>query len=386
MFYNASVQGTANFVRTMGAFRPPVEGKSKIGWNRLNTAQKLAVGMTGGSFALAALMREISDEDDDGVKYWDKIPSYVKERNTVILTGWMTGDPKDYVSIPLPYGYNIFPVMGTQLEALINGNKPAGEAAVDFTLAVLGSFNPIGFEDSEDSVNVLIKNATPTIFRSVSQLATNENFAGRMIYKENIPFGTPMPDSSLSFRSTPGAYKSIAEFLNRISGGNEYESGNIDVNPDTIQHVVNFYGGGAWGFIEKSADFGVKTVSGDISEIEPYRIPFASRVMGEADDEYRDQGQFYERRDELGQRVNLIESKRGKERMAMARGNRDTTRLFNRATDLAKRLSDMRKRVDQVKESDRYTEEQQSTMIKKTEARMKLLVDEWNRDYNEAFN
>ena len=384
MFFNAAVQGTANFVRTMGGLKDPAPGRSRANvWSRLNVAQKLAVGMTAGAFVNAILQRMLSDEDEDEVKYWDKIKGHEKERSLIFMTGWATGDAKDYVKLPLPYGYNIFVVLGTSAADVAMGPKSVGEGAVDLTLATLGSFNPIGFEDSEDVSKLIMKNATPTIFRSAAQIAVNEDFAGRMIYKPDYDFGTPIPDSSRSFRTTPEAYKSIAEFLNKVSGGNEFETGAVDVSPDTLQHLVNFYGGGAWSFTEKVADAGVRAFTGE--EIEPYRRPFLGRVTGVADDEYGDQGRFYERAEELGQRVNYIESREGDERRRLAREEKDVIRLFNRATNLRQRLSEMRNLRDRAEQSDRMPEARREALVEQYEARMKARIDEFNRSYDEAF-
>ncbi|WP_340507208.1 hypothetical protein [Escherichia coli] len=41
---------------------------------------------------------------------------------------------------------------------------------------------------------------------------------GAQIYQENMPFGTPKPDSQLGRRSTPEAYKAFAFWLNAFSG------------------------------------------------------------------------------------------------------------------------------------------------------------------------
>lgn len=203
MFANASIQGTANFVRTMGSLRGPEHGR---GWNRLNGAQKLAVYMMAGAYGLAMLNRWASEEDDDGVLFYDKIPDYVKERNIILMSSLWGGDPKDYIKIPMPYGYNIFGVLGTQAEAVVSGQKSWAEAGKNMTLATVGAFSPIGWEDSDDALG-LFKNVVPSIARPVAQLLGNSDFAGRPIYRENAPYGTPKPDSALSFHSTPEPYK-----------------------------------------------------------------------------------------------------------------------------------------------------------------------------------
>ena len=61
----------------------------------------------------------MSDEDEDGIPYWDKIPDYVKERNLII----MRPNGKDYFKIPMPYGFNVFLNMGTAMTESAYGGK-----------------------------------------------------------------------------------------------------------------------------------------------------------------------------------------------------------------------------------------------------------------------
>ena len=381
MFANASIQGTMNFARTMVTVKNTPEGKSPMNvWARMNTAQKLGLGMASGAFLLGMLNRWVSEEDEDGVLFYDKIPDYEKERSLIFMSSLWGGEPDDYVKIPLPYGYNVFSVVGTHAEAVTAGSEKPAEAAKNLVLAVLGSFSPIGFEDSDEAHSLFLKNLTPTIFRSITQIGVNEKFSGRPIYREDFPFGTPTPDSSRSFRSTPEAYKSFAQFLNEFTGGTDNISGAMDINPDVMQHLVNYYGGGAWGFVEKTADFAKRAATGE--EVERYRVPFAGRFASNVSP-YRDQGLFYERRDELGQIANEAESLKGRERIDFRRDHRQELRLFNRAKDLEKRLTDLRKRRDRVQETETLSDEAKKRRVEMIEKQMKRWVDDFNQRYNE---
>jgi len=345
----------------------------------MNRAQKLGLGMATGSFMLGMLNRWLSDEDDDGVLFYDKIPDYEKERSLILMTGWMGGDPEDYIKIPLPYGYNVFSVVGTHAEAVSAGAEDVTEAAKNLVLAVAGSFSPIGFEDSDEAHSLFLKNLTPTIFRSITQIGVNEKFSGRPIYMEEEQHGTTSPDSSRSFRGTPEAYKSFAQFLNSW-GGSEYRSGYIDINPDVMQHLVNYYGGGAWGFVEKSADFAKRTVSGE--EVERYRVPFAGRFMSNVSP-YQDQGLFYERLNELGQYDNEADALRGRERIDFRRENQERLRLYNRGTAIRQQLTELRRRRDRIEETETLSDEAKKLRIEMVEKQMKRRIDDFNRRYNE---
>ncbi|EIG3993408.1 hypothetical protein EZR23_004181, partial [Escherichia coli] len=213
MFANASIQGTANLVRTLGHLNGEGPLLERLRWKNLNVPQKIALAAVGAGYLLGSLNRSVAGEDDDGVNWYDKVPSHVKERNLVIMKSMFGGKAGEYWSIPLPYGYNVFFLLGHTAEGVAAGDLTASRAAGNVVGGVLGAFSPIGSETSETLSGALLKNAAPTILRPFANLAMNENFMGAQIYQENIPFGTPKPDSQLGIRSTPEAYKAFASWL-----------------------------------------------------------------------------------------------------------------------------------------------------------------------------
>ncbi|EIZ3453706.1 hypothetical protein MN359_004923, partial [Escherichia coli] len=207
MFANASIQGTANLVRTLGHLNGDGPLLERLRWKNLNVPQKIALAAVGAGYLLGSLNRSVAGEDDDGVNWYDKVPYHVKERNLVIMKSMFGGRAGEYWSIPLPYGYNVFFLLGHTSEGVAAGDLTASRAAGNVVGGILGAFSPIGSETSETLSGALLKNAAPTILRPFANLAMNENFMGAQIYQENMPFGTPKPDSQLGRRSTPEAYK-----------------------------------------------------------------------------------------------------------------------------------------------------------------------------------
>ncbi|PSW05462.1 LPD38 domain-containing protein [Photobacterium lipolyticum] len=271
MFANASIQGSANFARTMYG----LNGDGKLKWQNLNNGQKIALGAIIGSFAFAAMNR--AGEDDDGVNWYDKVPNYVKERNFVIMKSFLGGEQDgSYWKIPMPYGYNLFSVIGTSMEAVVSGSKTTASGAGDIVTAALGSFSPIGMQESDTASGFILKNALPTILKPFAEVGLNENFMGGQVYRENLPFGTPRPDSELGRRGTAEQYKKFAQWLNEKTGGSAYRSGGIDINPDVMKYVVNYLGGGALRFgIDKAPEIGSALMGNDV---EDRNIAFWSRI------------------------------------------------------------------------------------------------------------
>ena len=50
------------------------------------------------------------------------------------------------------------------------------------------------------------------------------------------------------------ALRNVTDFLNRSTGGSESVSGDIDINPDLIEHIFNSYGGGIATFLDRGTD------------------------------------------------------------------------------------------------------------------------------------
>ena len=175
------------------------------------------------------------------------------------------------------------------------------------------------------------------------------------------------------------SYKTIAKVLNDITGGTQNISGDIDINPDVIQHLVNYYGGGAWSFVEKTADFAARTVSGQ--EVENYRVPFVGKVLGNVTP-YQDQSLFYQRRDELGQIYEEADSLTGQEGVAYRAENLGRIRLYLDAVDISNNLRDLRQERDIIETSENLDDETKRKRLEDVEQRMKFQVDRFNRQYN----
>lgn len=379
MFANASIQGSMNFVRTMAGLKGK---KGDPVWSRLNTAQKIAAGAIIGSYAIAMVNRMAAGDDDDGENWYDKIPDYVKERNLVIMKSLLGGEQDgSYWKIPLPYGYNIFSVLGTSAEGVTNGNTSVGKAATDLTLATLGSFSPIGFQDSESGVGLMLKNITPTLGKPLVDVALNENFMGSSIYNENFPFGVPKPDSSLARRSTPEGYKAIAEFLNDVSGGSQWRSGAIDINPDVMRYYVDYFLGGAGKFVLSKVPDNAYNLANGV-EMEPHQQLFLSRVNGRVLP-YEDMDRFYTRRDEIGQIAEEFKGLRGAERMEFGRDHRGKLALQSLIKATEKQLKGFRQQRDAIYRMD-LSPAEQDKRLEVIEKRMKTAVDQFNRAYKRA--
>ncbi len=380
MFANASIQGTANMVRSLAHLNGDGPLLQRLRWSNLNMAQKMALTATGAGYLLASLNRAGAGQDEDGVNWYDKVPDYVKEHNLVIMKSLFGGKAGEYWSIPLPYGYNMFYLLGSTAEGVTRGNMTASKAAGNIVGGMLGAFNPLGSEDSKTLTGTLFKNAAPTILRPFADLWANENFMGTPIYQTNFPGGTPKPESSLGRRSSPEAYKAFAGWLNRVSGGSQYRSGAVDINPDIMKYWIDYVSGGMGRFAGKTIDAAAKSYNG--IDIPPQQIPFLGKISGQVMP-YADQQAMYDHIDELRQYNAELKSLHGADRTAFRDKYRGQLSMNGIIHQSEIQLKNLRKQRDEVYSDPTLTVRQQADRVLVIEQNMKKVVDRFNREYRE---
>lgn len=380
MFANASIQGTANMMRSLAHLNGEGPLLHRLQWKNLNVAQKVALTAVGAGYLLASLNRAGAGEDEDGVNWYDKVPDYVKDHNLVIMKSLFGGKPGEYWSIPLPYGYNMFFLLGNTAEGVTRGNLSTSKAAGNIVGGLLGAFNPLGSEDSNTLAGTLFKNAAPTIFRPVASLWANESFMGTPIYQTGFPGGTPKPESTMGRQSTPEAYKAFSEWLNTVSGGSQYRSGALDINPDKIKYWIDYVSGGMGRFASKTTDAVVKSLNG--IDIPPQQIPFLGKISGQVMP-YADQEKMYDRIDELRQYDAELKSLRGPGRTEFLNEHRGRLSMNGIIHLSQKQLKNLRKQRDEIYSNPNLTAKQQAEMLKTVELNMKKVVNRFNLEYKQ---
>lgn len=259
IFFNASVQGT---VRMAEALKNP-------------KLQAVAVGMVLLSAALAAMqMGDDDDKDEDGRPDFEQIPAYQRSRNLIFMH-----DDGSYTKIPLPLGWNVFHSFGTELAVMARSKsrEAYGTGAWNILKGTVEMFNPVG-------------DLTPSVAAPFLQIANNESHFGGPIYPE---YKDKLPNSQQFYDGTEGSvYERATTMANEVTGGNEYRPGMVDVNPEKLQHVVEFFGGGALRFLTDTAD--AVTAAADGGPLQPVdKLPIARAFVGQLRDEYQT-SRYYE--------------------------------------------------------------------------------------------
>lgn len=374
MFFNASVQGTANMLRAVAT--PRDRSKSMFNPEFYNTTQKIAMMLIPATMGFAALNRSIGGEDDDGTFYYDKIPDYIKETNFVMV---IPGSDGDYIKIPMPYGYNFFAGVGHAIDKGINGDQSIVESAFDLTSVFAGAFSPLGAIDSDEPSVQVVKTASPAILKPFVELAVNENFSGSPIYKEQNPYGLKTPDSYNSQRRTWEWAKGFTEWLNDATGGNEFKSGYVDIAPESIQHLTKFVGGGTGTLLGRTQDAVAKAVKGE--EIEGRDVPFWRKYFGNISSSV-DIAEMYKRFDEVKEADKQLKGLPKKEVLKYRAENMGLVRMIGMQKSIEKSMRELNKRKREI-ESSKLSEERKKEIVDRIEERKKILATKFNKKFND---
>lgn len=226
MFASASIGGNVRMLETI--FRKDRK-TGKIDWNHV---AKFAAYPLAAYTLQAIVARALMGDDDDGVNFYDKIPEYVKSGNIIIPN---PTSPGDYITIPLPYGFDIFWNLAMNIyEALhsaVYGNP--GPSAMDAASSSIGkmfnNFATIGGTDEGWTSFI------PSIVRPLWQLSQNKNFAGNPIMPTgNENLRGEIPDHEKYWSTANPSLVWMTKALSPI----------IDVSPESVEHLANAYLGG----------------------------------------------------------------------------------------------------------------------------------------------
>jgi len=355
MFSNASVQGTANMLRALGT--PKDRSKSMWDPKFYNLSQKLAVGSIFGTIAMAQVMREMGGDDEDGIAFYDKVPDYVKATNYVIMTGG-----KDYIAIPMPYGYNFLAGLGHSLDGLIQGES-VGRQATKIALSAVGTFSPLGITESENTAVSMVKMAAPTVIKPFVEMAVDEKFTGGNIYPDQRGYNVKKADANRGGKHTWEWSKNFTSWLNEASGGTEYKSGGMDIAPQSIDHMVKFMGGGVLQFGLRWQNLAAKAMAG--KEIESRDIPFWRRFHKQLNPK-QTIGEFYDVKESLAAYKADLNYMRGADRANYLSKYRNHLMLNNYASGIDKQLRALNKRKRGI-EASRLSDNEKEISLQRIE-------------------
>lgn len=279
LFANANIQSTARGATTF--VKNPKRAAALSG-------SMAALGAT-----IATLGLAMGGEDEDGIPFWDKLSESDKQRNIIFLIpGWMdeSGKPR-VVKIPLSYFWAHFYNMGRVATESALGSKKKSQAMQDLVKSAVTNFAPIGGEAD------LLQTVMPTLGDPVAQIYSNKTWDNRPIYPPDAFDNYKKPDSQRFYSSVKPLSKKLAQALNEITGGDEYHEGMIDWSPESIDHMIDFAGGGAGRTLRRSINAANKALKGEVPKL--HEVPIIRRFVGDGNYQAYDRERYHEHLNEM---------------------------------------------------------------------------------------
>ena len=142
--------------------------------------------------------------------------------------------------------------------------------------------------------------------------------------------------------------------LNRLTGGNNIESGFIDVHPETLEFWVRQGFGGMGSTFMKTMNLPLTFLSGEWSELTPNQIPMARKFL-KAPPRFIDKQYFFNLRDEVSIAKDLVEYYReegDRENLfKVKKERRDILRLDPMIKSVESKRRKIRKMIQKIEEN-----------------------------------
>jgi hypothetical protein len=365
LFYNASVQGTTRMAQAI-AKSPKVR---KLVYATIATAAVLDIAN-----------RLMSGDDDDGEPYYDKLGD-LRDRNLIIMLGTGKGD---YVKIPLPWGYNVFHVMGQEvgksLDAMfeLSGKASAGpsKSALRIISSSIDAFNPVG-----GSAGSVLQVISPTAVDPLVQWGENKNWRGEALRPRDNPFDQTKPESQKFWSTNREASKWVAEQLNAATGGSKERSGGFDVSPAAFDLMIDTFTGGAGRFVADSIGTPVKALTG--GEVKVRDVPMLRKLYGEPSHQ-RIPEAFYDHMEQIDTLQNELKAHRGdREKMLSIRKEYAVDySLLGAAKQYKAQIQSLRERRNAISGS-RLPDGEKKLRLKKVNDEIDARMQRFNKLYAE---
>lgn len=220
LFGNASIQGTARLVQAIA--------KSK-------TAKVVSGMMIGAGFLNRMLVQMMFGALNGGLDDDDpRISQFEKDNYWIIPYKFNSKVPDDFIKIPLPHGLRVFHMLGGYIADLCFNHKAQKNwqaYGLNTIINMVNDFTPLG--------NGSITQAfMPTFIQPI--VGAYENTSG--LGGEIVQRGNPNDPAYKNARwNTPKHYTWVSQLLNKITGGDDFHKGGVNIQPNMIQHLIESY-------------------------------------------------------------------------------------------------------------------------------------------------
>ena len=346
MFFNASIQGL-NSMYKLYKKNP----RKMVGW----TLAFAAIG------AINALLHSMFDDDDD---YLD-MPEY-ERRNALML-----GGNGVYLKWALPQEARAYYALGDLAVETLLGRSPhesfLGEAAK------IGS-ELLPINPTEGKRAFLPSAAIPVV-----ELWINEDYKGDPIYNDQKWLTDEEKKRtakwSKAYQGTGKPYVSLSKVLNSMSGGDEYDAGWINIQPEKVQHIVQ----SAFGGTIRTADKFINSVIAGFDpkeDVTVRQLPFLNRILTINDERYRNVhvNDVYDYYSAEAEHVISLEKRYIKDRNANALNDLKSSDEYKWARIYSKYKKSIKKYQEKIKVAE-GTAERMELMKQQDELKRKMIKE-----------
>ena len=233
VFWNAGVQGSTNFMRQ--AKRHPFKF----------TAGAASMFVLGAVIPILAKAMGGDDDDDENAYY--NLPEYVRRSNIIINAG------DQWIAIPLPIEFRALYGLGELSTGVVSGNERYSGSELAYNIgSQVSQIMPLDMLEGGGGLNPFIPSAAKPF---VEAYWLNKNWTGLPIYKDT-PWNKDDPEWTKAYKSANTYLVSGAQWLNELSGGDEYRKGWIDINPSKVEYLLSGMFGGLFTTTDKLVKMG----------------------------------------------------------------------------------------------------------------------------------
>lgn len=258
VFWNAGVQGLTNFSR--GAKRHPVKALAGM-------AGLFSLGM-----AVAALAASGGGDDDDKNAYYN-LPEYVRRSNICFRVG------NAWITIPMPIEYRGIYGLGELAVGVLTGKEHYSDKELAFQIgSQVSQVLPLDMLEGGGGISPFIPSAAKPV---VEAYIMNKGWTGMPVYKKS-DYNRNMPEWTKAYKSANKQLVELAEAANRMTGGDEFTKGAVDINPARIEYLLSGYFGGYEKLVNKLIKMGETAVGA--REFEWRNMLVASSVVKSGDE------------------------------------------------------------------------------------------------------
>ena len=276
-------------------------------------------------------------------------------------------------NVPFNLARNAVETQAHKIFKLNRQSKTIGQASLDMFDTFSTGVMPLGVNvskkgDLEGFASTVIRAATPSYAKPLTEIAVNENFFNIPITKQFYGGSKGIPESSVVTSYDKDVYIWLAQFVNEMTGGNNemLEKGFVDLQPGQIKYIAEYYGGGPMAFGNKTAEGIRRFMYSEIQDVKD--INFVNTFLVQEQDGVYSR-RFYSAMDDIESKTYKYDKIEDPEAKAeFYRKNKNVIKL-NYLSDMDKQikkslpselkvivekpLTDIRRRMDKIKDADK---------------------------------